>query len=62
MARFKGSRMNLITQNVDINLIKQKEKLDFGQQNGLRKDMRPLPNLSNEEIKKKEKIKALGER
>lgn len=54
--------MNLITQNVDINLIKQKEKLDFGQQNGLRKDMRPLPNLSNEEIKKKEKIKALGER
>lgn len=31
MAKFKAGRMNLITGNIDINAIKMKEKLDFGQ-------------------------------
>ncbi len=40
--KIKGSRMNLITTNVDINAIKMKEKLDFGQTGVMRRDNRPL--------------------
>lgn len=47
--KIKGSRMNLITSNVDINQIKMMEKLDFGQSGGLRRDNRPLAILTPEE-------------
>jgi len=46
MAKFKAGRMNLITGNIDINAIKMKEKLDFGQQNGLRKNLKPVVELT----------------
>jgi hypothetical protein len=41
---------------VDINAIKFKEKLDFGTHNGLRRDQRPVPQLSAEEQALQDKI------
>ena len=53
LAKIKGSRMNMITQNVDINLLKMKEKLDFGQAGTFRKDNRPLEQMTKEEAQRK---------
>lgn len=52
--------MNMITTNIDVNELKMKEKLDFGQLNGLRRENKPLPSLTPEQMKEKIKIKRQG--
>jgi hypothetical protein len=42
--------MNLGGTFVDINAIRMKEKLDFGQSTGLRRDNRPKNQLTSEEV------------
>lgn len=43
----------MISSNVDINAIKMKEKLDFGQTNGLRRDNKPVPVMTPQEAMQK---------
>ncbi len=43
MAKVQGSRLNLISDKVDINAIKMKERLDFGSKGGFKHDTRPKP-------------------
>jgi hypothetical protein len=63
LARVKGSRMNLISNNVDINAIKMRQKLDFGQSGVgvLRRDNRPLDNMTVEEKAKHLRQKQEGQ-
>lgn len=51
----------MISQNVDINAIKMKEKLDFGQTNGLRRENKPLANMTPLEEMNKRKMQLMGE-
>ena len=58
IAKAQGSRLNLISDKVDINAIKFKEKLDFGGSNGFRRDQKPKPQLTEEEKDKIQKVKS----